>query len=363
MKNTIMILGGYGAFGKRIASQLADKGYDLLLVGRNKFKAESLANALQYPRPNISIKALCFDINHGLEDALKLHQPKVLIHTCGPFQGQDFDVLKACLKYRIHYIDLSDGRGFIQGIRQFNQAAKDAGITAITGASTVPALSSAVLAAFQADGMCTFDEVRYGISPGQKTDRGLATAQAVLSYVGRPIIYKNEKRYGWQDLHIQKYPEIKDRLMGNCEVPDLDLLPEFFPIKELCFSAGMESKLLHIGIWLISWLVRIGVPLKLSKHAGFWMKLSRYFDFLGSDDGGMHMIAKGKNKTGESIKRQWFIVAKSGDGPYIPTIPAVVLANNLAQGKSFTKGVLPCVKLITLQEYLNELSHLKVTTH
>lgn len=363
MNRPIMILGGYGAFGQRIASQLAAKGHNLLIVGRNQVKADALANSLNMAYSHCNTQALCFDINHGLEQALKNHQPKVLIHTCGPFQGQNFDVLNACLKFKVDYIDLADGREFIKGIRQHDQAAKKAGITAITGASTVPGLSSAVLAQFQADGMCTFGEVRYGISPGQKTDRGLATAQAVLSYIGRPIITNGKKRYGWQDMYLQKYPEISNRLMGNCEVPDLDLLPEFYPITKLHFSAGMESKLLHLGIWLCSWLVRLGLPLNLAKHAGYWMKISRYFDFLGSDDGGMHVIAKGKNKKGKPIERQWFIVAKKGDGPYIPTVPAVLLADKLTQENSYTKGVLPCVGLISLKEYLNELSLLQVNTH
>ena len=363
MKQSIMILGGYGAFGHRIAWQLAAKGHNLFIVGRNQVKANALADSLNMTYSRSNSQALCFDINQGLEKALEQHQPSVLIHTCGPFQGQDFEVFKACLKHRIHYIDLSDGREFIQRIRQHNQAAKDAGITAITGASTVPALSSAVLSQFQDDGMSTFDEVRYGISPGQKTDRGLATAQAVLSYVGRPIICNGKKRHGWQDTYLQKYPEIRNRLMGNCEVPDLDLLPEFYPVEQLHFSAGMESKLLHLGIWLCSWLVRFGVPLKLAKNAGFWMKMSRLFDRLGSDDGGMHVIAKGKNKQGESIERRWFIVAKGGDGPYIPTIPAVLLADKLAHNHNYTKGVLPCVGLISLEEYLGALSPLQVTTH
>nr|WP_246172689.1 saccharopine dehydrogenase NADP-binding domain-containing protein [Marinicella rhabdoformis] len=358
-----MILGGYGSFGKRIASQLASKGHDLLIVGRNENKARDLVDSLNMTFNHSLSKALCFDINQGLDQAIEQTHPVVVIHTCGPFQGQDFKVLAACLKYKVDYIDLSDGREFIQGIRHYDQDAKDAGVTAITGASTVPALSSAVLAQFQEDGITTFDDVRYGISPGQKTDRGLATAQAVLSYIGRPIICDATKRHGWQDTYLQKYPEISSRLMGNCEVPDLDLLPEFFPISKLHFSAGMESKLLHMGIWVCSWLVRLGLPLKLSEHAKFWMKMSRLFDRFGSDDGGMHVVVKGRNKEGVLIKRRWFLVAKGGDGPFIPTVPAVILADKLAKKNTFTKGVLPCVGLISLQEYLNELSHLQVTTH
>jgi hypothetical protein len=50
-----------------------------------------------------------------------------------------------------------------------------------------------------------------------------------------------ETRYGWQDLRLQKYPELGSRLMANCDVPDLDLLPDKYGIKKIRFSAGMES--------------------------------------------------------------------------------------------------------------------------
>jgi len=55
--------------------------------------------------------------------------------------------------------------------------------------------------------------------------------------------------------------------MGNCEVPDFDIFPDQYKIKKILFSAGMESKILHLNIWLASWLIRIGLPLNLVKHA------------------------------------------------------------------------------------------------
>ena len=66
------------------------------------------------------------------------------------------------------------------------------------------------------------------LTAGQKAERGLATTQAILGYVGRKLkpCAGYETRYGWQDLHLQKYPGIGSRLMANCDVPDLDLLPQ-----------------------------------------------------------------------------------------------------------------------------------------
>ena len=87
------------------------------------------------------------------------------------------------------------------------------------------------------------------------------------------------------------------RLFGNCEIPDLDLFPSKYGIKDLRFSAGMESKLLHRAIELTSWLIRVGLPLNLANYADILLKFSHLgFDWLGTDEGGMHMFITGTNK-------------------------------------------------------------------
>ena len=142
------------------------------------------------------------------------------------------------------------------------------------------------------------NSLEFGIAPGQKAERGLATTQAILGYVGKKLkrCAGYETRYGWQDLRLQKYPEIGSRLMANCDVPDLDLLPEKYGIKKIRFSAGMENPIVHLGIWTLSWVVRAGFPVDLSKHSAALLAVSNWFDFLGSADGGMHVILNGKDK-------------------------------------------------------------------
>jgi len=201
------------------------------------------------------------------------------------------------------------------------------------------------------------ESLRYGISPGQKTPRGLATTRAVLSYVGRPISIPGSTKlhYGWQDTYCQKYPSIGKRWMANCDIPDLDLFPSHYQIRSMQFSAGLENPILHFGLWLISWLVRFGFPLNLPKHANSFLKMSDYFNRFGTDDGGMHIIISGKDSQGKEIALQWYMIAKDGDGPQIPTIPAIILAENLVKGRLALQGAMPCVGLVEYDEYLKEL--------
>lgn len=355
----VLILGGYGNFGKRIARLLTRQGIFVIIAGRDKIKAKALSEELTTDLSDISI----FDINSDFGEKLKILKPTVVINTCGPFQNSDYSVAKACIAFGVHYIDLADGRDFVKNINTLNDEAKARNVTIISGASTVPGLSSAVIEYYLSE-FSEINSLTFGIAPGQKAERGLATTQGILSYIGKRLepCVGYEKRYGWQDLYLQKYPEIGRRWMANCEVPDLDLLPEKYGIRKIRFSAGMENPMLHLSIWALSWMVRLGFPLNLQAHAPLLLRGSNCFDFLGSSDGGMHVLLEGKNLVGMNIKKQWFIVAFDGDGPYIPTIPAVILTRKLLNGEFNVRGAMPCVALISLEEYLNELSSFKIKT-
>lgn len=354
MSHPILILGGYGNFGKRIARKLTGHGIGVIIAGRNAQKAEALCDELGAH----ICKAAVFDVTQQMDEALTQLQPKVVINTCGPFQSADYSVAESCITADVHYIDLADGRNFVTGISTLNEDAKAHDVLVVSGASTVPGLSSAVLSHY-AQEFSQIDKLTFGISPGQKAERGLATTQAIMSYVGRPLrpdFGQKRIRYGWQDIYRQDYPGLGKRWMANCDIPDLDLLPQAFGIKDIQFSAGLELAPLHLGLYALSWLVRMGVPLPLEKWAGSLLKASDAFNRFGSADGGMHMIMDGLDPNGQPIKRHWYIIAKNGHGPYIPTIPAVILAKQLARDEIAERGAKPCVSLVNLEDYLAELS-------
>lgn len=361
----ILLLGGYGNFGKRIARSIAKQGMGIIIAGRNTIAADALEKALHQEFPATPIETACFDADLELDPALEKLKPYLVINTCGPFQSKQYTVAVACIKHGIHYIDLADGRDFVTGISQLDKQAQAAGVSIISGASTVPGLSSAVLESYRPE-FSRLESLTYGISPGQKADRGLATTEGILSYVGKALApYKpdQKKRYGWQDIYQQPYPLLGKRWMANCDVPDLDLFPKHYGIEDIRFSAGMESSLLHLGIWCLSWLVRAGLPLNLKRHARWLLRMSHWFDCLGTADGGMHMSLSGQDKHGKNKTVRWFIIATHGDGPEIPIIPAVILARKIVSGEFSQRGAMPCVGLVNLTEYLEELKDFRVETH
>lgn len=361
MNNRVLVLGGYGNFGKRISRALAAKGVEVVIVGRDAAKAQALAADLGPGASGVAAR-----VPGGLGTLLSAQRPDVVVNTVGPFQGQGYETARAAIEAGVHYLDLADARQYVCGISALDGLAKAAGVAVIAGASTVPALSDAVLAEYGAE-FAAIDRLRYGIAPGQGAERGLATTQGILSYVGRrlaPFPGIRREVYGWQDLYRQSYPGLGRRWMANCDVPDLDLLPERYAIRAIQFSAGLELTALHLGLWGAGWLVRAGLPLPLARLAAPLLTVSNRFNRFGSADGGMHVILSGR-KAGApetAIERRWFIVARGGDGPHIPTIPAILIAHRIASGRPPAAGARPCLGLVSLQDYLDELAPYRIET-
>lgn len=356
---SILIIGGYGNFGSFITKKLAQEdNVQVIIAGRSLEKAQALAD-------DVDGKAVRLDINHHFSDALAKINPDIVIHTSGPFQAQGYDVAQACIAQGCHYIDLADGREFVKNITTLDKDAKKKGVLVISGSSSVPCLTSALVDHYRPE-FDTLETLDYGITTAQKTARGLATTAAILSYTGKPIPTlvdgKMVNIYGWQDMHVRKYPDLGRRLLGNCDVPDLTLFPDRYPeLKTVRFYAGLEIPFIHGALWALSWLVRIGLIKRLEKLSSLMLKASYMFDWLGSANSAFHMELSGKGKNGTDKTITFNLTARSGDGPYIPCMPAILMAKKLVAGDTKETGAYPCMGFITKDEYLGALSDMDIS--
>ena len=105
----------------------------------------------------------------------------------------------------------------------------------------------------------------------------------------------------------------------------------------------------------MSWLVSLGVPIKLGAYSNLFYRVSKAFDRFGSDTGGLYVFLGGKDLQNKEKNIQWYIIAKKNHGLFIPTIPAIVLAKKIFRGKYNTPGAKPCVGLVALKELLLEM--------
>ena len=358
----VLVLGGYGFFGSRIARSLAeDSRIRLSLAGRDRRRAEDAARELGLD----PTQAVCVDA-HGASLSSELRQRgiDVVIHTAGPFQGQDYDVARAAIAAGCHYIDLADGRSFVSGIGTLDSAARDRGVSVVSGASSVPCLSSAVVDRY-APRFRELTAIRIGIGSGARAP-GLATVRGIFGYLGKPFTRFERGQWvvthGWMDLERHRFPApLGSRWLGSCDVPDLELFPRRYPtVRTVTFHAGFASDVGHLAVWTLAAAVRAGL---LRSGAGFARPLnglSRLLEPLVSGKGGMFVTLEGVGRDGAALALTWNLLAAQNHGPQIPCAAATALVRKRASGERLPVGAMPCVGLLSVEEYLEPLRDLDV---
>jgi hypothetical protein len=77
----------------------------------------------------------------------------------------------------------------------------------------------------------------------------------------------------------------------------------------------------------------------------------------------MLVEVEGWDDNGARITSRWGLIAEAGDGPYIPTLPAVALIRRLLSGRETRRGAQACVGVLTLEDITREFDGLKIRTY
>ncbi len=117
---------------------------------------------------------LALDRDGDLTETLADHE--MVVDAAGPFQDYGavpYRLAEAAIAQGIPYLDLSDDADFTKGgISSLDAKAKArGGVAVLSGVSSVPALSSAVVTALVAE-LPTLDHIEAAILPGNRAPRG-----------------------------------------------------------------------------------------------------------------------------------------------------------------------------------------------
>ena len=174
----VVIVGGYGVFGGRLAELLVRDGHAVVVVGRDLSKAENLASRL-------GCSAQQVDLNEN-PMALFDSQPNVVVDASGPFQeytARPYRLPELCIDNDVDYLDLSDGAEFTAGISILDKLASKKGRRLLSGASSVPAISSSV-AAELCEGFDDILLIDTAIVAGNRAPRGASVVASILGQLG-----------------------------------------------------------------------------------------------------------------------------------------------------------------------------------
>ncbi|MEZ2223294.1 DUF4166 domain-containing protein [Rhizobium sp. RCC_161_2] len=367
--STVLVIGGYGVFGGRLSRRLARvEGLDVIVAGRSLEKAAAFCET-NGGRP------ATIDVVDGdnLEALFAQLAPAIVVDAAGPFQrygSNPYRVAAAALRAGASYIDLSDDGAFTAGISTLDPEARKSGLVAISGASSVPAISSAAVAALSRQ-MTSIDFIDSVILPGNRAPRGTSVVGSILSQVGRPVltVRGNGERSvrGWSErrhetLSIPGVQPVPGRRSHHIGAPDTFLFPRHFGAANVSFRAGLELAVMNAALSLAGLAVAAFPRLRLERLSGLLVRIADAMRGLGTDRGGMRVEVGGLSADGTGVKARWTLIAGHGDGPEVPTIPAYLLTRMILGGR-IEPGARACVGEIAMEDIETVTAELGINTH
>jgi Saccharopine dehydrogenase NADP binding domain len=356
----ILVIGGYGVFGGRLARLLAEENnVTVLVAGRSKKKAEAFCR-------KVSGQAILvpefFDRDADVVGSIKGLRPDIVVDAAGPFQAygsRPYRTVEAAMACGADYIDLSDATKFVCGIDQFDTLAREQGRVVISGASTCPALTGAV-ARYLATNLSSVVAIEAGIAPSPHVRVGLSVISALASYAGRPLQVlrdgKSTRAVGFvaSRRHAIAPPGVgplDERLFSLVDVPDLQLLPSAWPaLRNLWFGAGTAPAIYHRMFVMLAWLSSIGLLGSLNRIAPLLHRL-RELPTWGAHRGGMYVMIDGQHEDGRLVHRVWELIAEGDDGPFIPAMAAAAIIRNYLNGRRLAAGARSAVEELDYADF------------
>lgn len=351
----VMVIGGYGNFGSIVCRHLAvAPGIELVLSGRDPHKLQRKLDELNAQSGSVC-EGWCGDaMGAGFAGVLQSKSIGLVVHTGGPFQGQSYAVALSCIEAGVNYCDLSDCRTFVNGVGVLDAQAKQAGVAILTGCSSVPTLSSAIIDQYRYR-FTRIDSIEHGISSSAKMP-GLSTVEGVLAYAGKPIKQLRNGQVhevlGWQDLTLRKLPQLGTRVLANVDVPDMDIFAGRYGAHTLSFKAGAGLKLGGVANYLLAQALRVGIVRNPVTWAARLHRLGTWFERFGDGKSAMYIDVRGLGADGQPLSLAVQLTALNDKGPEIPSCAAVALAIKLAKGYVPEPGARPCVGEISVDEYM-----------
>ncbi|MBY5870312.1 SDR family oxidoreductase [Rhizobium leguminosarum] len=380
----LLIIGGYGTFGGRLAQLLGDEPrLRLLVAGRSLEKADDFVADLRSPKDGAEglgsnnlgamVQAVRFDRDGDLTEQLTRMRPHLVVDASGPFQSFSKDAYKvaeACIDLGIDYADIADSTGFVAGIGGLDSAASAKGTFALSGLSSLPALSFAALDAM-APHFSRIDSVAAGIAPSAHVRIGLNVVRAIASYAGKKITVRRDGRpaagRGLIDamrvtVAAPGAAPLRSRKFLLVDAPDLKLLPaRFADLKSSFTGVGTEPQPLQRLLSLVARLVHLRLLPSLLPFSRLLQRASHAFA-VGDHRGGMFVRVGGLDHAGQRLTSGWHLIAEGDDGPFIPIIGVDALVRRLLTGMRPEDGARPAAGELQLEDFEAAFRRFSITS-
>ncbi|WP_447786095.1 DUF4166 domain-containing protein [Stenotrophomonas bentonitica] len=353
----ILILGGYGVFGGRLARLLSDlPDIELLICGRNLDAAQAFcASYAGAPRVHPVVVE-----RQRIEAVLGAEQPALVVDASGPFQDYGehrYNVIEACIAAGIDYLDFADAADFVFGVARFDAQARAAGVFVLSGVSSFPVLTAAVLREMAQ--RMDLVSVEGGIAPSPYAGIGLNVMRAVVGYAGAPVKLQRDGQPGHGrglaesrrfTIAVPGRLPLRNLHFSLVDVPDLQVIPPEHPtLTDIWMGAGPVPEVLHRVLNLLARArARFTLP-SLEPLSPLFYRVLNLMKF-GEHRGGMYVRAHGM-RDGAPTTLSWHLLAEGDDGPYIPSMAIEAVIRKLLAGERPLPGARPATRALELTDY------------
>ena len=258
----IIALGGAGDMGSRAVEELAEaEGVEQVTIAdRNVEAAQQLAARLEGRKATADVRPVDANDHHGLVEAMRGYD--VATSALGPFYLFESKLVRAAIEAGVNYTSICDDwLAADEVVTQFSQAARQSGVTVITGLGTSPGISNVGVRYF-ADRMDKLRRVDICVYMPMQAGGGEAViAHTLFIMSGKVAAWREGKRMmvrACSEERVLDFPRFGAVKVWNMGHGEPVTVPLFIPeIEEVNFFMGFGQG--------SNWLV---VPAKLRLLGG-----------------------------------------------------------------------------------------------
>ena len=338
----VVVFGGYGVFGSHVACELARRGIEVVIAGRDLAKAEGLAHKL-----GPTHRAVFADVTDGESCRRALRGRNAAVNCAGPFSAFGSTLLEMCLEVGCHYADISDDRAHAGLVRSFNGRFKTRGLSAVYGCSSLPGISGA-LALVAQDGMTSAPvRARVTLFIGNDDRKGSAAIRSAVRVLGRRIDVPDGNLRGFRNREVVDLPApFGPRTVYSFESPEYDLFPSLLGVRAVSVKVGFGAPMASRTFALLACI---------SSGYGDW--LARAIERLGR-------LLPGYGPSGGAVVTDLFwesgvarraAIYTSSGAQRMAALPCVFSVSALLENQVLQRGAMTAYELLGAQELVGGL--------
>jgi short subunit dehydrogenase-like uncharacterized protein len=242
-----LLYGAYGYTGKLIARQAKDRGHNPVLAGRSAEKLIPLAEKL-------NLDYVVFDLKNEENIVKYIKDFDLIFHAAGPYKYTSSPMVKACLKNKTNYLDITGEIPVLEQNFKYHAQAKKEELVIISGVG-FDVVATDCLAKYVSEKMDNPTSLEIAINSTSKLSPGTLKTMLEYNEMGRlvrrngdlvPLKEEFERKVKFVDQELTVRPTTWGDLSTAYRTTGISNITVYFPIPKESLNlfkfAGVSPK-------------------------------------------------------------------------------------------------------------------------